>query len=182
MYPTIQTLQGFDFKNGVIMEIWKPIKEYEGLYEVSSFGNVRSIKRNTTNGKIMKLQKTKTGYYRVGLCKNNKVKCYSVHRLVAQAFIPNLNNLPQVNHKNECKTNNNVENLEWCTMLYNVRYGTGIERQAKARIGVKFTEERKKNISKSCKGRKPPVLTEEGRLKCSISAKKRWEMQKGVSL
>lgn len=165
------------------MEIWKPIKGYEGLYEISSFGNVRSLRRNTTNGKIIKSQKTKTGYYRVGLCKNGKLKHYFVHRLVAKAFILNPDNLPQVNHKNECKTDNNVDNLEWCSMLYNVRYGTGIERQTKARIGVKFTEERKQNISKACKGRKPPTLTEEGRLKCIMSAKQRWINKKqGVDL
>lgn len=155
------------------------VKNYEGFYKIDRYGNVYSLKRNC---RIMKQQKTKSGYYRIGLSKNGKLNHYFVHRLVAEAFIPNPDGLMEINHKNECKTDNRVENLEWCDRLYNVRYGTGIARNAKSRIGVKFTEERKKNISKSCKGRKPPVLTEEGRLKCSISAKKRWERQKGVSL
>ena len=126
------------------MEIWKPVKGYEGLYEVSSEGRVRSIERTVpyiykgTNctrvvkGTVLK-QKHNPEYCTVDLCKEGIVRQKFVHRLVASAFIPNPNNLPQVNHKDEVKTNNAVENLEWCTGLENVRYGTGNARSAKTR-------------------------------------------------
>ena len=112
-------------------EIWKDKKDYEGLYQVSNWGRIKSIKFGKE--KILKLNKDKDSYLQVTLCKNNIKKVYKVHRLVAEAFLPNSDNLPQVNHKDEDKTNNNVENLEWCDSLYNVRYGTGIERRSKKR-------------------------------------------------
>ena len=108
-------------------EYWKPVVGYEGHYQVSNFGRVKSIKF----GKEIMLKQhinIKGGYYYVCLLKNGKHKNYYVHRLVAQAFIPNPNNLPQVNHKDENKTNNNVDNLEWCTNEYNHNYGTINER------------------------------------------------------
>lgn len=156
----------------------KDIKDYEGFYKIDKNGTIYSLKRATTNGGILKHQITKSGYCRVGLSKNGKLKHHFVHRLVAETFIPNINNFSQVNHKNECKTDNRVENLEWCTPLYNIRYGTGIERQTQSRIGVKFTEDRKRNMSKSLKGKKPPILTAEGRMKCSIAAKLWWKQHK----
>lgn len=107
-------------------EVWKEIKGYEGLYSVSNTGRVKSLRRN----KIMALKKTVDGYLRVGLRKKGQ-KWYSVHRLVAIAFIENPNGCPQINHKDECKTNNNVDNLEWCTAKYNSNYGTHIERMIK---------------------------------------------------
>ena len=124
-------------------EIWKDIKGYEGYYQVSNIGRVRSLDRyvaTTGNpsgrrlikGKIKK-QTLKTcgrddGYYYVMLSKNNTDKSYLVHRLVAEAFIPNIDNLPCINHKDEDKTNNNIDNLEWCTIAYNNSYGTARER------------------------------------------------------
>lgn len=117
-------------------EIWKDIDGYEGLYQVSNIGRVRSLTRNRRGrnnapnpiqGRILK-QHICFGYCYISLCKNRKYKGFRVHRLVATAFIPNPDNLPQVNHKDENKTNNCVDNLEWCDGKYNVNYGTGTER------------------------------------------------------
>lgn len=115
----------FHFMNskGVINleEVWKDIEGYEGLYQVSSWGRVRSVFRYY---KILRGLKTTNGYLRVALCKNGKTKFHSVHRVVAQAFIPNPQNKPQVNHIDENKDNNHVENLEWCTAKENTNHGT----------------------------------------------------------
>lgn len=120
-------------------EIWKDVVGYEGYYEVSNFGNVRSIDRyvnhssggeRISKGKYLKQQILK-GYKRVQLSKERKVKHHFVHRLVAFAFIPNPNNLPEINHIDEDKTNNNVENLEWCDTKYNINYGTRLQKCSK---------------------------------------------------
>ena len=120
-----------------MIKIWKPIYGYENLYEVSNYGEIRScdryIKGNKNSkylkkGKLISISYNHKGYARVRLSKDNVSKMYFVHRLVAQAFIPNPNNLPQVNHKDEVKSNNKIYNLEWCTNKYNHNYGTGIER------------------------------------------------------
>lgn len=104
-------------------EIWKAISNYEGLYEVSNLGNVRSLKRNTTKGKILKPQMDKDGYFKVCLCKNNEKKKYGVHRLVAMAFVDGFSEDKNiVNHKNEIKNDNRAENLEWCDVKYNTNY------------------------------------------------------------
>lgn len=97
----------------------KDVKGYEGLYAVTSCGKVWSRKRCI----FLKPQKNIDGYLVVGLCKNGKVKKYRVHRLVAEAYIPNPNNLPEVNHKDENKQNPCANNLEWCTRKHNVNYG-----------------------------------------------------------
>lgn len=108
-------------------EIWKDIKNYEGLYQVSNLGNVKRIK--FINNKVQKqkeylLKPLKNVYLQVALSKNGKVKRKNIHRLVAEAFIPNSNNYNCVNHKDENKHNNNIDNLEWCTHKYNMNYGT----------------------------------------------------------
>lgn len=114
-------------------EKWLPVVGFEGSYEVSTEGRVRSITRmvkgkNGTQhyreGQILKPQ-TGTTYQQVYLPVDGKQKWFYVHRLVAEAFIPNPENLPQVNHKDENPQNNKVENLEWCTQQYNINYGTG---------------------------------------------------------
>ena len=108
-------------------EIWKDIKGYEGKYQVSNFGRVWSIK----NQKYLKYWVNRCGYHLVGLrSKNGKQKHEQIHRLVALAFIENPNNYPQVNHKDENKGNNCVENLEWVTAKQNCNYGTRTERAA----------------------------------------------------
>lgn len=115
-------------------EVWKDIEGYEGLYQVSNLGRVRSLKFNKT--KILK-QGNVNGYKRVVLSKNGKRKNYFVHRLVAMAFISNPNNLSIVNHKDENPSDNNVNNLEWCTQKYNINYGSAIKRSSENRKGEK---------------------------------------------
>ena len=97
----------------------KDIQGYEGLYQVTSCGKVWSYKRK----RFLKPFKRKRGYLAVGLYKNGKTNYYYVHRLVAMAYIPNPDNLPQINHKDENKENNALQNLEWCTCEYNINYG-----------------------------------------------------------
>ena len=113
------------------MEIWKDIQEYKGLYQVSNLGRVRSldtiinckgakgIDNHLRKGKILKQNIGTTGYYSINLSKNSKRKYVRVHRLVAEAFIPNPNNYYCINHIDGNKLNNKVENLEWCTYSYN---------------------------------------------------------------
>lgn len=104
------------------MEIYKDIRGFEGKYQISNYGNVKSL--HFCNGKKEKILKQTIcrNYLEVCLSKNNKAKSYFVHRLVAQAFIPNPLNLPEVNHKDGNKHNNKQENLEWCTRLENMRH------------------------------------------------------------
>ena len=108
-------------------EVWKDINGYKELYQVSNWGRVKSLKFGKE--RILKPGINGKGYFQVQLWKNNNSKNYVVHRLVAQAFIPNPDNLPCINHRDECKTNNNVENLEWCSYQYNINYGTCIQRK-----------------------------------------------------
>ena len=147
-------------------EIWKDIEGYEGIYQVSNKGRVKSLKRkicsnsnnhkyNTLSEKLLKLSGGGK-YIQVILCKDGKTSAKLVHRLVAQAFIPNPNNLPCVNHKDENKKNNDVRNLEWCTYKYNNEYNGRIEK-CKDKISLtllsktkhhKMTPEQKENIRK----------------------------------
>ena len=105
------------------METWKPIAGYEGLYEVSDLGRVKSLNYNHTGiEKILKPRKNTWGYLQVILCKDGNRKQTNIHRLVATTFIPNPNNLETVNHKDEVKTNNVVINLEWMSQKDNNIY------------------------------------------------------------
>lgn len=127
----------------VDLEVWKPIVDYEGLYEVSNFGNVRSLKDRNNYDRIKLLTQYKCGYNNRTPYKNvhlyNRTggrQTFKVHRLVATAFIPNPDNLPCVNHKDENTFNNSVDNLEWCTQQYNVTYGTAIQRAITKRVKI----------------------------------------------
>lgn len=102
------------------MEFWKDVKGYEGLYQVSNEGRVKSLNyKRTGKEKILCPKKHNKGYLQIQLMNGDKNKTYTIHRLVAEAFIENPDNLPCVNHKDENKKNNNVENLEWCTYKQN---------------------------------------------------------------
>lgn len=100
-------------------EIWKDIKNYEGLYQVSNLGRVKSLRRNKVLSPSLT---TKKEYLGVSLCKNGKPKRFMVHHLVAEHFIPNPDGYKIINHKDENKTNNKSSNLEWCTQSYNIKY------------------------------------------------------------
>ena len=132
-------------------EIWKDIEGYEGLYQVSNLGNVKRLAgvvlmknglTKTVRERILRPSKCGNmkygGYQFVGLCKESNVTFKYIHRLVAEAFIPNPNNLPQVNHKDEDKTNNVVDNLEFCSALSNLTYN-----------------DRHKKVGEKLKGREP---------------------------
>ena len=102
----------------MIEKIWKPIIGYENLYKINNYGEVLSLRSN----KILKPNNNGIGYFIIQLCKNGKRKNYLIHRLVAEHFLDNPNNLPEVNHKDEDKSNNFVNNLEWCKHKYNMNY------------------------------------------------------------
>ena len=116
-------------------EVWRDIIGYEGIYQVSNKGNVFSIERmvqgRECGGITLKPKHRRDGYLHVGLYRNGKMKNKLIHRLVLEAFVENPNNLPEVNHKDENKINNELSNLEWCDARYNNNYGTRIERVSK---------------------------------------------------
>jgi len=123
----------------MLNEIWKDCKHYEGLYQVSNYGRVKSLERDVptkkggtyhVNEKFLAHKVHNRGYLFVELWKHNKPHKEYVHRLVAMAFIPNPNNYPTVNHKDEDKQNNYVDNLEWMTYQDNNNYGSHNERAA----------------------------------------------------
>ena len=139
-------------------EIWRDVVGYEGLYMVSSNGEVKSIQRKEKYKKgyrkirerILKPGKDRKGYLQVVLCKEGIQKTIKVHRIVCDAFLTNPLNLPQVNHRNECKTDNRVENLEYCDARYNNNFGTRNERAgisiSKAKKGIINTKKSKSVI------------------------------------
>ena len=132
------------------METWKDIKGYEGLYQVSDAGNVRSCDHVVKNRSGMALKKgkilaqanvDKTHYKKVTLYRNNVGKTFLVHRLVAMAFIDNPEGYEQINHIDENPSNNAMSNLEWCDAKYNVTYGSRTEKSIKKRTGTPVGEQ-----------------------------------------
>ena len=173
------------------VEVWRSVMGYMDLYEVSNLGRVRSLDRDCVqvfhNGRvqsrrikgcILRFETNNTGYLAVQLLNSGKRKRFLVHRLVAEAFVPNPNNLPEVNHKDECKTNNCADNLEWCNGKYNSNFGTGKWRMSYgrrkrveqltldgqhvayysgAREAARLTGFKQGNISSVCRGEKPQM-------------------------
>lgn len=150
-------------------EIWKPIPNYEGSYEVSNKGRIRSLNK----GIILKPYVQNNGYLVVRLHKKGVCVGKTVHRIVASAFIENPDNLPMINHKDAIKTNNNVENLEWCTACQNMRHAWDLglirkrewtdeqrrevaERQSRLLSGRKHTPEHVEKVAAASRGRKYP--------------------------
>ena len=140
-------------------EVFKTIQGYEGLYEVSNYGNVKSLARDVEwrgtirhyPERILKPSANNCGYLYVNLCMDGKAKHHQVHRLVASAFIDNPDNLPQVNHKDEVKTHNSVlvnedgtvdfskSNLEWVSTKENINHGTRNQRVSEANLNGKLS-------------------------------------------
>ena len=126
---------------GTKVTVWKSIPGYEGLYEVNNHGQVKSLYyRGNFESKILKPGKDRGGYLYVNLHKNGKAKNYRIHRLVAEAFLSNPENLPCINHKDENKENNCLSNLEWCSYEYNINYGTRNERASKKVMCIETNE------------------------------------------
>lgn len=172
-------------------EEWRPIAGFEDRYMISSFGRVYLL----LFGRLSKLYLGMNGYYAITLRgRNGEFRKTNIHRLVAETFIPNPQGLPVINHKDEDKTNNHVDNLEWCTQKYNVNYNDACrtpqrrQRTSESHKGIVFTEERKRHISESRKGkplseahkqalRKPHkshVATDEARQHSREAALRRW--------
>lgn len=121
--------------NKRLAELWKDIKGYEGIYQVSNLGRVRSLDKKTYQknkfgkfqhvlhkGRILNIQKQRNGYLTIDLHKNGKFERKTIHKLVADTFIPNINNYKYINHKDSNISNNKANNLEWCTQSYNIKY------------------------------------------------------------
>ena len=161
-----------------LREIWKEVKGFEGLYQVSNLGRVRSADRidrygRDYKGKILQPATDNLGYLKIGLCNNGDKVSVRLHRLVAEAFISNTNHYKYVNHKDENKQNNKVDNLEWCTAKYNCNYGSRVSRikdKLNLRV-IQFSKDGKeirrwnsiqeatdtlkiRNISQACKGKR----------------------------
>ena len=185
----------FIFNKEIVMEEeWRDIKGYEGVYQVSNFGRVKSCERevhfvkNTGTKftkhfreRILSPNLSTPGYLTVMLYKDNcnggpkQSRRLQIHRLVAEAFIPNPNNYPQINHKDEDKSNNCVDNLEWCTRKYNMNYGTLPSRISVKNKGRKLSEDARQKLSKALHGRKRKPMSEETKRKLSESAKRQWQ-------
>lgn len=137
-------------------EIWKPVVGYEGLYEVSNLGRIKSINLYAHKEPvILSTSQRKDGYLNIHLSKNNICKTYTVHRVVALAFIPNPNNLEMINHKDENRANNRVENLEWCSRKYNQLYSIKLHPERKRLFYNNFLDENGRSNS--------PMLISEAR-------------------
>ena len=137
-------------KKEYLNEIWKDVEGYEGLYQVSNLGRVKSLEKIDASGHrlkeiIMKADTSNGRYLRVSFYKDKKNRVFSIHRLVAKAFIPNPNDLPCVNHKDENTFNNCASNLEWCTQKYNCNYGTRNKRISNKTTGTRYN---RKDLSK----------------------------------
>lgn len=191
-------------------EVWLDIENYEGLYQVSNFGRVRTVphysvdklgRKYFVGGRILRLHTYPNGYKDVMLQHEGKAKRHLVHRLVANAFIPNPNNLPEINHKDESRDNNCANNLEWCDRSYNCNYGSYNEKRSALAKGRKWTDEQRKAQSERLKGRPSPnkgkhlseeakqklriastgrIPNESTREKMSIARKKYWQRKRGL--
>jgi|SRR5574344_898396 len=130
------------------MEVWRDIPGYAGKYSVSNQGRIKNI-----DGLIMKPMVCTNGYLTACLWKNNRQKKILIHRLVAEMFLDNWEGYSDVNHLDEDKTNNCVENLEWCTHLYNMNYGSIKKKMSEASKGRVVSEARRQEISRESRGR-----------------------------
>ena len=149
-------------------EEWKDIKGYEGKYQVSNLGRVYSFYKKN----CLKPGKCKDGYLIVRLYKNGKGKPFYIHKLVALHFIPNPNNFPQINHRDENKSNNCVSNLEWCTRKYNMNYGTITQRVSESNKGIS-----RNKGSKHPQARKVLCITTGKRFNCIKEATEYYNMK-----
>ena len=131
-------------------EIWRDVVDYEGLYQVSNYGRVKSLQRGKV--RILKAAADDNGYLRVVLSKNGETKNRFVHVLVARAFLPNPNNLPQVDHIDTNKFNNHLSNLRWATSAENIRYAfeKGLRKTGCEHFRAKFTAEQVREIRRDC--------------------------------
>lgn len=137
---------------------WKPVVGYEGLYEVSNDGLIKSFNMyRYKEPRLMKQSRQNNGYLTVVLSKNNTTKRFLVHRIVAEAFIPNPSNFEMVNHKDEDRENNNVDNLEWCTRAYNQKYSISLHPKRRMLFYRNFLDENGNSNS--------PMLISEARVR-----------------
>lgn len=163
--------------------VWKDINGYEGLYQVSNFGEVKSLAHlvRSSRGNSYRMSPSRIlkkgligrerNYYSVVLCKNGKTQTFLVHRLIAEAFIPNPNNLPQVNHIDENTKNNSISNLEWVTSKENDNHGTRNLRISNKQKGIS----KGVGVNNPNYGKHP---SEETREKMRLSALRRWSRAK----
>jgi hypothetical protein len=170
-------------KSNSMKEVWKDVEGYEGLYQVSNLGRVKSLPKMIGRGvqyhvgeRIITPHKAPNGYLRLHLDKNGKRAFFSVHRLVAKAFVANPHNYPHVNHKNEVKNDNVASNLEWCTPKYNSNYGTRKSRISQSKMGHIVSEVTKAKLREANLGSNSPSFgkkrTDETRMKISKALKR----------
>ena len=167
-------------------EKWLPVLGYEGLYIVSDRGNIFSLRRNI----ILRGRKNHRGYWQVNLCKNGRMTTHRVHRLVATHFVPNPENLPEINHINENKIDNRAENLEWCDRSYNVNYG---DRTTKQKIKVSIpvvqfslSDERIAEFPSVIQASRELKISSSGISACCLGKRRtiggyKWKYKQGVS-